>query len=62
MGERGTDLCSLVAGSAINVVPGHRAHKPLEQAIEGLVQKTAYYCNKSRKGQYQQEWRLVTLL
>jgi hypothetical protein len=53
-GARGADLFSLVAGSSVNVVPGCDAHKPLLASVEGLVQKTSYFMNKSKKSRYQQ--------
>jgi hypothetical protein len=53
-GARGADLFCLVAGSVTNVVPGCDAHKPLLRAVEGLVQKTSYFMNKSKKSRYQQ--------
>jgi hypothetical protein len=43
-----------VAGASVNVVPGCDTHKPLLASVEGLVQKTSYFMNKSRKSRYQQ--------
>jgi hypothetical protein len=53
-GARGADLCCLVAGAATNVVPGRSTHKPLSHVVEGLIQKTSYFMNKSKKSRHQQ--------